>query len=684
MESNTWAPPNPEDRVAKGAMYQKNGKTVVDFRRDNGKFMSKEEVKNLSAGTQDGELTPDQWVDREMGRDQGPIDPDAAAWVDQQVNGGDSGAELPPPLPGSMQQEGGVDGPGSPVPSNIPGEVGSVKIPVRDGESDGTQGANPEVNNIPYDQENEPLDPNEPVKWKEDIEAEKASKLVDWEDDPDFATKPEGAGGVYDQNRELPPPEPGSMIYEGGPDGPIIPGQTPEVPEVPNVREANENETGQATDDLPEIPDVREATPEEIEATKKEQRNKETYLLNEIKKHVNAHDVIALTHARDKFIRLSAKDTDRTRVGFGSRERAEEAYNRARDKVHRYYIEMLKRNGVDQERIQALSRFGSLLELGTINDRIRNIRMAKRERNPEIVNKFYDFWERQAYTGHLKDGGRVKKFAHSVFVLPFKKENWKKTLNRSKVLIPLGAVLGTGFGAASLAFIGGGNLIAALTTGAATGLARGSIIAKWGHESSGKARVERDHEEILRAGTEAIESADSTVNTEVFSGTVGKEVKKNITGNRKRVGRAALYGAVAGLAAIPLRSAANAAVDRVVDRINGNGGGSATPEVSSGNTGQETSGGGAGQEVSSGNNTVVPEIPEHGDSGYDYPWNWARDQFGGNDASAQLHQLSDKAAAAGYQVEWHNANDGIATNDWLEINGSSDPDDVIAVLNQFK
>lgn len=71
-------------------------------------------------------------------------------------------------------------------------------------------------------------------------------------------------------------------------------------------------------------------------------------------------------------------------------------------------------------------------------------------------------------------------------------------------------------------------------------------------------------------------------------------------------------------------------------------------------------------------------------SQYEYPWNWAADVWGESDAMNRLHDMANKASQAGYNIEWHSLGDGIPTNDWISINGNSNTQDVIDILNQFQ
>lgn len=68
---------------------------------------------------------------------------------------------------------------------------------------------------------------------------------------------------------------------------------------------------------------------------------------------------------------------------------------------------------------------------------------------------------------------------------------------------------------------------------------------------------------------------------------------------------------------------------------------------------------------------------------YEYPWNWAVEEFGMGEAMTKLHELSESAKTAGYDVQWHNLTDGNDLNDWISVDGNSDTKHVIEILNQF-
>ena len=67
-------------------------------------------------------------------------------------------------------------------------------------------------------------------------------------------------------------------------------------------------------------------------------------------------------------------------------------------------------------------------------------------------------------------------------------------------------------------------------------------------------------------------------------------------------------------------------------------------------------------------------------SSYDYPYSWAADKFGAENAMDKLYDLADKAMANGHTVEWFNNPDGSV---YIEVDGSSVTEHVLGVLSRY-
>ena len=78
----------------------------------------------------------------------------------------------------------------------------------------------------------------------------------------------------------------------------------------------------------------------------------------------------------------------------------------------------------------------------------------------------------------------------------------------------------------------------------------------------------------------------------------------------------------------------------------------------------------------------APTPTEADFSGYTdkYPWDWAVDQFGENNAISKLYELADAAAQDGHNIQWH----GYGDTQWLSIDGNSDTKTVLGILNNYK
>ena len=92
---------------------------------------------------------------------------------------------------------------------------------------------------------------------------------------------------------------------------------------------------------------------------------------------------------------------------------------------------------------------------------------------------------------------------------------------------------------------------------------------------------------------------------------------------------------------------------------------------------------GSGGGGSGGSPGGPPPAPTEVDfSGYTdkYPWDWAVDQFGENNAISKLYELADAAAQDGHNIQWH----GYGDTQWLSIDGNSDTKTVLEILNNYK
>ena len=66
-------------------------------------------------------------------------------------------------------------------------------------------------------------------------------------------------------------------------------------------------------------------------------------------------------------------------------------------------------------------------------------------------------------------------------------------------------------------------------------------------------------------------------------------------------------------------------------------------------------------------------------SNWEYPWDWAVDQFGENNAISKLYELADAAARDGHNIQWH----GYGDTQLLSIDGNSDTATVLETLAKY-
>lgn len=97
-------------------------------------------------------------------------------------------------------------------------------------------------------------------------------------------------------------------------------------------------------------------------------------------------------------------------------------------------------------------------------------------------------------------------------------------------------------------------------------------------------------------------------------------------------------------------------------------------------TGAEHTGSTPSVETPDGGSTAQPEVISPVGS-YEYPWDWAVEQFGPENATSKLHELAEMAQANGHAIEWTANLNGTES---LAVDGISQTDKVVAVLSQFR
>lgn len=407
----------------------------------------------------------------------------------------------------------------------------------------------------------------------------------------------------------------------------------------------------------------------------------------------------SLDIARDEFVRLTVQNRGASFRGGEELRRAKEAYEQARNAAGAFVANRLKEAGANDEQLKAFAKQGALLELHTVNFLTKDSELSQVENKK--LRGFYDWWARQDTGGN----GRMGRFIES-----FKPKNWRKAGSKKIAMAAIGFVPGMAIaavGAAILSPVAGG--IAGV--GAARGLNKGLLGVKANRGAGAKAAIEARAANQIVQGEAAIAASDN-LDSHTVSDVVQQETLAAKKNNRWDVVGSGAIGTIAGGAAV-----------HVLDMIRGGSGGP------TGGSAPDPEGGPTGPlpdepitpapQPESPITPPAPEVPDAPEvpkpplepeapaepripvsqeitpedlvdpatqpdfSSYEYPWDWAEQRFGGNNAMAKLHELSDRAGGDGHVVEWHNVGDGNGVNDWLEIDGRSDAPYVLEVLNRY-
>ncbi len=158
--------------------------------------------------------------------------------------------------------------------------------------------------------------------------------------------------------------------------------------------------------------------------------------------------------------------------------------------------------------------------------------------------------------------------------------------------------------------------------------------------------------------------AASKKNSYDDSDKASKEARKNVTA----FGVGAALGAVAGISFNILNSDVSA-----TQNTNGKGAGGDLNKTPPNGAGKQIGTG----DIGGGGAPLQP--PDFSTYSNQYPWNWAANTFGIENATPRLQELAAAAAQDGHTVEWI----GSGTGQWLKIDGVSDTVSVISKLNKY-
>lgn len=251
-------------------------------------------------------------------------------------------------------------------------------------------------------------------------------------------------------------------------------------------------------------------------------------------------------------------------------------------------------------------------------------------------------------------------------------------------------------------------VLAGVTTGAGMLIHRGSRLAaadenlKRHQDDEGKAKAQFDAAEVAKMREEAEKMTASRPDDGkeaighfadwMMHGSRQKSYEDADRAAKEAETNAGLFALGAGLGKL-----ANFGAHTALEKWSTDASAASAPETEAPSSGNETANADLSPSGDSGNNKTLNDAMDRlmhgsGDSGGEaltnadfsayedqFPWNWAADNFGTENAASKLHELADMAAQNGYDVEWH----GSGADEWVSINGDSNTTSVLKVLSQY-
>ena len=251
-------------------------------------------------------------------------------------------------------------------------------------------------------------------------------------------------------------------------------------------------------------------------------------------------------------------------------------------------------------------------------------------------------------------------------------------------------------------------VLAGVTTVAGSLIHRGSRLAaadenlKRHQDDEGKAKAQFDAAEVAKMREEAEKMTASRPDDGkeaighfadwMMHGSRQKSYEDADRAAKEAETNAGLFALGAGLGKL-----ANLGAHTALEKWSTDASAASAPETEAPSSGNETANADLSPSGDSGNNKTLNDAMDRlmhgsGDSGGEaltnadfsayedqFPWNWAADNFGTENAASKLHELADMAAQNGYDVEWH----GSGADEWVSINGDSNTTSVLKVLSQY-
>lgn len=249
-------------------------------------------------------------------------------------------------------------------------------------------------------------------------------------------------------------------------------------------------------------------------------------------------------------------------------------------------------------------------------------------------------------------------------------------------------------------------VLAGVTTVAGSLIHRGSRLAaadenlKHHQDDEGKAKAQFDTAEVAKMREEAEAAHRVDPRKEAIGHFADWMMHSSRQKSYEDADRAAKEAETnAGLFALGagLGRLANLGAHTALEKWSTDASAASAPETETPPSGNETANADLSPSGDGGNNKTLNDVMDrltHGSGGsggealtnadfsaYEdqFPWNWAADNFGTENAASKLHELADMAAQNGYDVEWH----GSGADEWVSINGDSNTTSVLKVLSQY-
>lgn len=373
------------------------------------------------------------------------------------------------------------------------------------------------------------------------------------------------------------------------------------------------------------------------------------------------------------------------------RERREQKLREAEDKVKECALALAKSRAENIENTADLSEdeiaqmksdvaFGELRSLLDVNVRQAiNDELTERQEKRHFGDKLL------ASVGKWLNGG----------------SKWGRRLRNFGPGFATGALLPV-FGVSNI------PVLAGVTTVAGSLIHRGSRLAaadenlKRHQDDEGKAKAQFDAAEVAKMREEAEKMTASRPDDGkeaighfadwMMHGSRQKSYEDADRAAKEAETNAGLFALGAGLGKL-----ANLGAHTALEKWSTDASAASAPETEAPSSGNETANADLSPSGDSGNNKTLNDAMDRlmhgsGDSGGEaltnadfsayedqFPWNWAADNFGTENAASKLHELADMAAQNGYDVEWH----GSGADEWVSINGDSNTTSVLKVLSQY-